>query len=124
MSSNEYNASQMTSMLSQLDLLVTSRYHSAVLSLRALVPQIAVGHDPRLTSFYQDLHLFPDYFLHHDDPNLWEDLNQKIGLLLDNTDLQKDTLEEGLTQQVNLSQKNRIILGEFLKENGTMPGED
>lgn len=123
-SSNEYNASQMTSMLSQLDLLVTSRYHSAVLSLRALVPQIAVGHDPRLTSFYQDLHLFPDYFLHHDDPNLWEDLNQKIGLLLDNTDLQKDTLEEGLTQQVNLSQKNRIILGEFLKENGTMPGED
>ncbi|HII84358.1 MAG TPA: hypothetical protein HA271_05880, partial [Methanobacterium subterraneum] len=54
----------------------------------------------------------------------WEDLNQKIGLLLDNTDLQKDTLEEGLTQQVNLSQKNRIILGEFLKENGTMPGED
>ena len=116
-SSNDYNASQMTSMLSQLDLLVTSRYHSAVLSLRARVPQIAVGHDPRLTSFYQDLNLYQDYFLHHDSPNLWDVLKQKIGLLLDNTDLQKDALEGGLSQQVNLSQKNRIILGKFLKQN-------
>ncbi len=116
-SSNDYNASQMTSILSQLDLLVTSRYHSAVLSLRARVPQIAVGHDPRLTSFYQDLNLYQDYFLHHDSPNLWEVLKQKIGLLLDNTDLQKDALEGGLSQQVNLSQKNRIILGKFLKQN-------
>jgi len=116
-SSNDYNASQMTSMLSQLDLLVTSRYHSAVLSLRGCVPQIAVGHDPRLTSFYQDLHLYQDYFIHHDAPHLWEDLTVKVDLLLDSSDLQKDTMREGLNQQVDLSQQNRVIMDEFLKQN-------
>ncbi len=115
-SSGKCNASQMTSMICDLDLLVTSRYHCAVLSLRAGVPQIAVGHDPRLTSLYQDLHLYPDYFISHDAPNLWEDLISKLGLLLSNSDLQKDVLEEGLTEQLTLSQKNRILLGEFLKE--------
>ncbi|HYE67698.1 MAG TPA: polysaccharide pyruvyl transferase family protein, partial [Anaerovoracaceae bacterium] len=47
-SSREYNASQMTSILRNLDLLVTSRYHAGVLSLDAAVPQIAIGHDQRL----------------------------------------------------------------------------
>lgn len=115
-SSGKYNASQMTSVLSDLDLLITSRYHSAVLSLRAGVPQIAVAHDPRLTSLYQDLNLYQDYFIYHDAPHLWEDLIDKIDLLLANDDLQKDMLEEGLQEQVTLSQKNRILLGEFLKE--------
>lgn len=115
-SSRQYNASQMTSMLSGLDLLVTSRYHSAVLSLRAGVPQIAVAHDPRLTSLYQDLHLDQDYLICHDDPHLWEDLRGKVDLLLGDSDLQKDKLEPGLSQQLTLSQKNRIILGKFLKE--------
>lgn len=115
-SSGKYNASQMTSILSDLDLLVTSRYHSAVLSLRAGVSQIAVGHDPRLTSLYQDLNLYQDYFICHDAPHLWEDLTSKIDLLLANSDLQKDMLEKGLLEQVTLSQKNRILLGEFLQE--------
>ena len=115
-SSGKYNASQMTSVLSDLDLLITSRYHSAVLSLRAGVPQIAVGHDPRLTSLYQDLNLYHDYFICHDAPHLWEDLTDKIDLLLANDDLQKDMLEDGLEEQVTLSQKNRILLGEFLRE--------
>ena len=115
-SSGKYNASQMTSVLSDLDLLITSRYHSAVLSLRAGVPQIAVGHDPRLTSLYQDLNLYHDYFICHDAPHLWEDLTDKIDLLLANDDLQKDMLKEGLEEQVTLSQKNRILLGEFLRE--------
>ncbi|MDO5835777.1 MAG: polysaccharide pyruvyl transferase family protein [Methanobacterium sp.] len=119
-SSNDYNASQMTSMLSQLDLLVTSRYHSAVLSLRNCVPQIAVGHDPRLTSLYHDLHLYQDYFLRHDAPNLWEDLSSKIDLLLDSDNLQEDILKQGLKGQMNLSQMNREILGEFLKQKISM----
>lgn len=114
-SSGKYNASQMTSLLCKLDLLVTSRYHSAVLSLRARVPQIAVGHDPRLTSFYQDIHLYQDYLIHHDDPNLWESVKEKVRLLIENNDLQKDGLESALQEQVSLSQKNRIMLKEFLQ---------
>jgi len=117
-SSGEFNASQMTSMLCELDLLVTSRYHSAVLSLRAGVPQIAVGHDPRLTSFYQDLGLYQEYFICHDAPNLWEDLRGTVDLLLATPNLQKDHLDSGLQEQLSLSQKNMVLLQEFLRIKG------
>jgi polysaccharide pyruvyl transferase WcaK-like protein len=117
-SSGNYNASQMTSMLSDLDLLITSRYHSAVLSLRSCVPQIAVGHDPRLSSIYHDLNLYDDYFIRHDAPNLWQVLDEKVGLLLANPNLQQDHLEKGLEEQLSLCQENQIILHEFLKQKG------
>ena len=48
-----YDASQMTCLLRGLDLLVTSRYHAAVLSLAAGVPQVAVHHDTRLATLYR-----------------------------------------------------------------------
>lgn len=114
-SSREFNASQITSLLGQLDLLVTSRYHAAVLSLRSRVPQIAVGHDPRLDSIYQDLGLYEDYFLSHCTPNLWKDLDEKINLLLEDPDLQQPHLEQGYEEQLSLSQKNPILLREFLQ---------
>ena len=64
-SSSEFNASQMTEILRNLDLLVTSRYHAAVLSLEARVPQIAVGHDPRLKGLYKDLEMDKDYLINY-----------------------------------------------------------
>lgn len=117
-SSRKFNASQMTSILCQLDLLVTSRYHASVLSLRSGIPQIAVGHDPRLEAIYHDLDLYDDYFIGHSSPNLWDDLFEKIGLLLENPHLQKDYLEKGYKKQLRLSEKNRILLREFLKQKG------
>lgn len=119
-SSGKYNASQMTSMLCELDLLITSRYHSAVLSLRAGIPQIAVGHDPRLKSLYHDLHLYQEYFIHHDTSQIWNDLKTKINLLLANPDWQKDLLKRGLKEQVTLCQKNLILLKELLEHKGIM----
>ncbi len=62
-SSREFNASQMTEILRNVDFLVTSRYHAAVLSLKARIPQIAVGHDPRLKGLYKDLELDEDYLI-------------------------------------------------------------
>ena len=62
-SSREHDASRMTTLLRGLDLLVTSRYHAAVLSMAAAVPQLAVGHDLRLLSLYQELGLAEDLFV-------------------------------------------------------------
>src|SRR4029453_8309752 len=62
-SSREYDASRMTTLLRSLDLLVTSRYHAAVLSMAATVPQVAVGHDLRLASLYEELGLADDLFV-------------------------------------------------------------
>jgi polysaccharide pyruvyl transferase WcaK-like protein len=119
-SASEYNASQMTSMLCELELLITSRYHASVLSLRSQVPQIAVGHDPRLTSIYHDLGLYKDYYLKHKDPQLWEDLEEKIDFLLQNPDLQKERLEKGNQEQMNLAKNNRILLRKFLEQKELM----
>ena len=115
-SSGRFNASQMTSMLCELDLLVTSRYHASVLSLRAGIPQIAVGHDPRLTSIYHDLGLYYDFFIRHDDPHLWKVLEEKVSVLLGDRDLQREQLEKGYQEQLNLAQTNKIILRKFLEQ--------
>ena len=67
-SSREYNSSQLVSILRSLELLVTSRYHACVLSLAALVPQMAIGHDLRLKTIYHELGLFDDFFV---EPGQW-----------------------------------------------------
>ncbi len=115
-SSGEFNASQMTSILGKLDLLITSRYHASVLSLKAEVPQIAVGHDLRLSTIYQDLGLHDDYFISQNAPHLWEDVEEKVSLLLRDPHLQQDKLQQRYLEQLSLSQQNSILLGEFLKQ--------
>lgn len=114
LSSRDFNASQMTGMLCQLDLLVTSRYHASVLSLRANVPQIAVGHDPRLEGIYHDLDLYHDYFICNTAPKLWQDLEEKISFLLENSALQQDVLKKGYEEQLSLSLNSKMLLEEFL----------
>ncbi len=114
-SSREFNASQITALLCQLDLLVTSRYHASVLSLRANVPQIAVGHDPRLEAIYHDLGLYHDYFICNTAPKLWQDLGEKVGFLLEDPTLQLDVLKKGYEEQLHLSSNNQILLAKFLQ---------
>ena len=70
-SARQYDASQMTCLLRGLDLLVTSRFHAAVLSLAAGVPQVAVHHDTRLATLYEDLGLKEKWFM---DPGAAEGL--------------------------------------------------
>jgi len=66
-SARHYDASQMTHLLRSLNLLITSRFHAAVLSLAAGVPQVAIHHDTRLATLYQDLGLKDKWFM---DPGL------------------------------------------------------
>ena len=54
-SSHDLDASKMTVLLRSLGGLMTSRYHASVLSLAAGVPQVAVGHDLRLRTLYEEL---------------------------------------------------------------------
>ena len=70
--SSDYNASQMTSILRSLDLLITSRYHAGVLSLASQVPQVAIGHDLRIRDLYTDLEMSELFTDHEDDLMPWE----------------------------------------------------
>lgn len=122
-SSKEFNASQMTEILRGLDLLVTSRYHAGVLSLKANVPQIALGHDPRLKGLYKDLKMDKEYLIDYKsgkDFNLtiWKNLSRLVDELIETPDKITKRLDIGFKEQLWRSIKNPILLKEFLIENG------
>ncbi|HET6713371.1 MAG TPA: polysaccharide pyruvyl transferase family protein [Actinomycetota bacterium] len=56
-SSRDLDASKMTVLLRSLGGLLTSRYHASILSMSAGVPQVAIGHDLRLRTLFEELKL-------------------------------------------------------------------
>lgn len=121
-SSREYHASQMTSILRSLDLLVTSRYHAGVLSLEAQIPQIAIGHDTRLRGFYGELGL-DDYLIDYMTPEIWNKLSQKVDELLRNPEMQNKMLKEGFIKHLDRARKNPGILKDFIHNKGFKVGK-
>ncbi|WP_231551453.1 polysaccharide pyruvyl transferase family protein [Methanobacterium sp. SMA-27] len=121
-SSSEFNASQITEILRNVDFLVTSRYHAAVLSLEARIPQIAVGHDPRLKGLYKDLELDEDYLIDYiserNSINIWNLLSNSIDDLIKNPRKNYDKINKGFVEHLAKSKKNRVILKEFLDKKG------
>jgi hypothetical protein len=122
-SSREYNASQMVSILRSLELLVTSRYHACVLSLAAQVPQIAVGHDLRLTTIYQELGLL-EYFVEPNAHDLYEDLAPRVGRLLQDPSCVRDALRLGYEKHRSDAQRNRLLLKDFVQARGWEPAPE
>jgi polysaccharide pyruvyl transferase WcaK-like protein len=117
-SAREYSASQMTTLLRSLDLLVTSRYHGCVLSLAAQVPQLAVGHDLRLKTIYDELGFTDQFFLDPHTPNLCATLKERVEKLLANPALEKESLRRGYEEHLHSSRGNREILRSFVKDQG------
>ncbi|WP_394295790.1 polysaccharide pyruvyl transferase family protein [Methanobacterium paludis] len=120
--SNEFNTSQMTGILQGLELLITSRYHAAVLSLESPVPQIAVAHDPRLKGLYNELgidkeYLF-DYRLENAGKIVWDKVEKQADDLLGNPKKINNKLKQGYSQHLMGAEKNRQLLKEFLIERG------
>jgi polysaccharide pyruvyl transferase WcaK-like protein len=113
-SSRTYNASQMTVLLRGLRLLVTSRYHAAVLSLAAGVPQVAVGHDLRLRTLYEDLGLLDRFFTHPRAPEMFEWLNQRIDALMADPHQVAGLLEAGHLTHLRRAAMNRSLLARAL----------
>lgn len=65
-----YNVFQMTGLLRQLSVLITSRYHAAVLSMEGRFPIVAVSFDDRLDGVMSEAKLDRDYLHRVDDPQL------------------------------------------------------
>jgi len=122
-SSRKFNASQMTEILRSLDLLITSRYHAGVLSLKNLIPQIAIGHDPRLRGLYKDLKIdenyLIDYLYEKNVGNLiWNQLSKTVDDLIDDPEKVYEKLDIGYIEHLKRSKKNSKILKEFLIKKG------
>jgi len=116
-SAREHDASHMTELLRALDLLITSRYHAAVLSLEAGVPQVAVGHDTRLDTLYRDLGLREEWFL---PPEQAAGLQERVERLLAAPDLQREALRRGHAAHLARARENRLLLTEFVAR--SLPG--
>ncbi len=116
-SAREHDASRMTALLRSLDLLITSRYHAAVLSLEAAVPQIAVGHDTRLDTLYRDLGLHEEWFL---KPDRLDGLEERVQRLLEGPGLQRERLGRGQAEHLARARRNRRLLADFVAQ--SLPG--
>lgn len=117
-SAREYNASQITAILRGLDLLLTSRYHAAVLSLAAQVPQIAVGHDLRLKTLYEDLGLAEGFFVDPHDADLYTAVRERVEQVLEDPWPIKDVLSRGYDDHVQRARHNRDLLRAFVADHG------
>ena len=117
-SAREHDASRMTWLLRSLRLLVTSRYHAAILSLAAEIPQIAVGHDLRLSSLYEELGIHEGSFLRPNSPGVFTELQERVDDLLANPLAQERVLSAGYREHLDRAEQNRTLLRSFLAEHG------
>jgi polysaccharide pyruvyl transferase WcaK-like protein len=115
-SARNHNASQMTSLVRSLDLLITARYHGSVLALGGQRPQLAFGHDLRLKNLYQELGLYSEYFVDAHEERRFERLGQEVERLLSQPGIEAEALRRGYADQVARSRRNRELLARFISE--------
>jgi polysaccharide pyruvyl transferase WcaK-like protein len=72
--SEDYNGYELTSILWQLSMLITSRYHARVLSMPAGVPSGAISMDERLENLLSETGHIKDFYIKAQDPQLSEKL--------------------------------------------------
>ena len=115
-SSRELNASQMTTLFRGLDVLLTSRYHACILSLAAAVPQLAVGHDLRLKTLYEELGLEANFI--PPGPALFTRIRAGLLQLLTAPEPVRAALRAGHAEHLARARRNRVLLAGFLAEHG------
>ena len=118
LSSRDYNASEMTRALRSLRVLVTSRYHAAVLAMEAGVPTIAVGHDARLRELFNDMGLREELFLEYDREDLFEALDARIEQLMSSPDGVRAAVLACHRTYMGRVGLNRELLREFVRGMG------
>jgi len=117
-SSREYHASQMAALLCSLDLLMTSRYHACVLSLAAQVPQLAVGHDLRLRTIYDELGLTNEWFVDPHAQDTCASLGERVERLMADPSRVRERLRRGYEEHLRQARGNRALLRAFAQDRG------
>ena len=83
-SCREYVGVQIASMLRNLQVLVTTRYHAMVLAMPGRTPFIGLSRDERIRGVMKETGLYDDYYVDYQAEHLPEVLKQKLDRLLAN----------------------------------------
>lgn len=104
--STELTPFEMVPLLRSLAYLVTSRYHAAVLSMAAAVPQMAIAHDERLCGLYEELGL-EDFLLGYREPRLRDAAIATLDRMIEQADgLRKILVDRHANWFLPASQRN------------------
>jgi len=101
--SKNHNVFQMTGLLRQLSMLVTSRYHAAVLSMERAIPYVAVSMDGRLDGVVHEAELADNYLHHVEDT----DLGNRITTSLQLADCHRKEISETIRKHQAINE-NRV----------------
>lgn len=100
---------QMTGLLRQLSILVTSRYHAAVLSMEQAIPIVAVSMDGRLDGIIRETQLDYDYLHHVGDERLGEHVIASLHLAI----AQREEIAISIRQHVVVYKKKVEEMREY-----------
>ncbi len=115
--SKDCDAFQMTGLLRQLSILLTSRYHAAVLSMESTIPIVAVSIDGRLNGLMNEVEL-ADHYLHHaTDDDLENKIMSSLRMADEHQQEIKDRLQRHLTAYKNKTTAMSRYFATWLKEN-------
>lgn len=81
--STDCNVFRMTGLIRRLSILVTSRYHAAVLSMEQAVPLVAVSMDGRLDGIIRETQLDRDFLHHVGEDKLGERITASVHMAIE-----------------------------------------
>ncbi len=105
------NVFQMTGLLRQLSVLLTSRYHASVLSMERSIPIVAVSIDARLNGVMREVGL-ADRYLHHASDT---DLREGIITSLQMTGRHEQEIKEKIQHQLTIYKDKTTAMSQFFK---------
>ena len=103
------NVFQMTGLLRQLSILLTSRYHASVLSMEKACPIVAVSIDARLNGVMREVGL-ADHYLHHAND---ADLESGIMTSLRKADENQETVRQQIERQLAVYKNKTMAMSQF-----------
>ncbi|MBR0283023.1 MAG: polysaccharide pyruvyl transferase family protein [Oscillibacter sp.] len=109
--SGEYPAQAITGILRSLSMLVTSRYHAAVLSMETGCPIVAVSMDERLDGLMRELSLDSKYLFGVEDGNL----GGKIAAALSEARAEQDAISLHMRRYAADCREKLDTMGKFMK---------
>jgi len=112
-SSNEFNASEMTSILRSLSFLISMRYHACVLSMKAGVPTIGVAHDLRIIDLFDDIGIGEELCFNY--KNLEKSiLTTRVDHVIGHRDSYSQFMLKSYRSHLIRANRNRKLLEDFI----------